>query len=121
MCGVKRYIMVIEDFTNYSIYDNRASKFSNGIMYHKMQEREQEQEQEQPQYQNTLLNSSGNGSGSGGNNERFFYATYNPQTPYSSNRSYYMEGISVSKYDSNYREGYFVNIVNRARKFFCCG
>lgn len=105
--------MVIEDFTNYNMYENRASKFSDGIMYHKMQE------QEQPQYQNTLLNSST--SGGHGNSERFFYATYNPQTPYSSNRSYYAEGISVSKYENNYSEGYIVNIVNRVRRFFCCG
>jgi len=102
--------MVIEDFTNYNMYENRASKFSEGIMYHKMQEQEQE-----------TSNPSGGGSASGGNSERFFYAVYNPQTHYSSNRSYYMEGISVSKYHNNNREGYFVNIVNRVRKFFCCG
>lgn len=102
--------MVIEDFTNYNMYENRASKFSDGIMYHKMQEQEQE-----------TSNPSGGGSTSGGNSERFFYATYNPQTPYSSNRSYYAEGISVSKYENNYSEGYIVNIVNRVRRFFCCG
>ena len=115
--------MVMENFTNYNIYESRASKFRDGIMYHKMQEQEQEQEQQQEQQQQPQdkSNPSGSGSASGGINERFFYATYNPQTPYSSNRSYYMEGISVSKYDSNYREGYLVNIVNRVRKFFCCG
>jgi hypothetical protein len=102
--------MVIEDFTNYNMYENRASKFSDGIMYHKMQEQEQE-----------TSNPSGGGSTSGGNSERFFYATYNPQTPYSSNRSYYAEGISVSKYENNNNEGYIVNIVNRIRRFFCCG
>lgn len=100
--------MVIEDFTNYNMYENRASKFSDGIMYHKMQEQQQE-------------TSNPSAGASGGINERFFYATYNPQTPYSSNRSYYAEGISVSKYENNQSEGYFVHIVNRVRKLFCCG
>lgn len=102
--------MVIEDFTNYNIYENRASKFSDGIMYHKMQEKQQE-----------TPNPSEGGSVSGGNSERFFYATYNPQTDYSSNRSYYAEGISVSKYENNNSEGSFAHIVNRIRRLFCCG
>ena len=102
--------MVIEDFTNYNIYENRASKFSDGIMYHKMQEQQQEQETSNP-----------SASANGGINERFFYATYNPQTHYSSNRSYYAEGISVSKYENNHNEGSLVHIVNRIRRFFCCG
>ena len=97
----------MENFTNYNIYEDRASKFSNGIMYHKMEE------QEPP-------NPSEGGAG-GGNSERFFYATYNPQTKYVSNRSYSMEGISVSKYETNNSEGSFVHIVNRIRKLFCCG
>lgn len=105
---MKHDIMVIEDFTNYNMYENRASKFSDGIMYHKMQEQQQE-------------TSNPSASASGGINERFFYATYNPQTPYSSNRSYYAEGISVSKYENNHNEGSFVHIVNRIRRFFCCG
>ena len=103
--------MVIEDFTNYNIYENRASKFSDGIMYHKMQEQQQEQDTPNPS----------EGGAGGGNSERFFYATYNPQTHYSSNRSYYAEGISVSKYENNHNEGSFVHIVNRIRRFFCCG
>ena len=109
---MKHDIMVIEDFTNYNIYENRASKFSDGIMYHKMQEQEQQQETSNP---------SANANASAGINERFFYATYNPQTHYSSNRSYYAEGISVSKYENNHSEGSFVHIVNRIRRFFCCG
>ena len=104
--------MVIEDFTNYNIYENRASKFSDGIMYHKMQEQQQQQETSNP---------SEGGSAGGGNSERFFYAIYNPQTHYSSNRSYYAEGISVSKYENNHSEGSFAHIVNRIRRLFCCG
>ena len=98
----------MENFTNYNIYEDRASKFSNGIMYHKMEE------QEPP-------NPSEGGASDANNNERFFYATYNPQTKYVSNRSYSMEGISVSKYENNHSEGSFVHIVNRIRKLFCCG
>jgi hypothetical protein len=108
--------MVIEDFTNYNIYENRASKFSDGIMYHKMQEKQQQQDTPNPSE-----GGSAGGSASGGNSERFFYATYNPQTHYSSNRSYYAEGISVSKYENNHSEGSFAHIVNRVRKLFCCG
>ena len=99
--------MVIEDFTNYNIYENHASKFSDGIMYHKMQEKQQE-----------TPNPSEGGSATTGNSERFFYATYNPQTHYLSNRSYYAEGISVSKYENNHSEG---SLLNRIRKLFCCG
>jgi hypothetical protein len=95
----------MENFTNYNIYDNRASNFSNGIMYHKMEERE-------------TSNPSEDGATS---KERFFYATYNPQIQYVSNRSYSMEGISVSKYENDYNKGSFVHIINRIRKFFCCG
>jgi hypothetical protein len=102
--------MVIEDFTNYNIYENRASKFSDGIMYHKMQEKQQE-----------TSNPSEGGADAATSKERFFYATYNPQTHYSSNRSYYAEGISVSKYENNHSEGSFAHIVNRVRKLFCCG
>ena len=57
-------------------------------------------------------------AGGAGSNERFFYATYNPQTKYVSNRSYSIEGISVSKYENNHSEG---SLLNRIRKFFCCG
>ena len=97
--------MVMENFTNYNIYENRASKLSNGIMYHKMEEQETSNPIEE-------------GASDAGSNERFFYATYNPQTKYVSNRSYSIEGISVSKYDNNHREG---SLLNRLRKFFCCG
>ena len=100
--------MVMENFTNYNIYENRASKLSNGIVYHKMEEQE-------------TSNPSEEGASGAGSNERFFYATYNPQIQYVSNRSYSMEGISVSKYENNHREGSFVHIINRMRKFFCCG
>ena len=98
----------MENFTSYDIYENRASKFSNGIMYHKMEERE-------------TSNPSEEGAIGAGSNERFFYATYNPQTKYVSNRSYSIEGISVSKYENNHSERSFVHIINRIRKFFCCG
>ena len=108
--------MVIEDFTNYNIYENRASKFSDGIMYHKMQEQEPPNPSE-----GGSASGSASGSAGGGNSERFFYAIYNPQTHYSSNRSYYAEGISVSKYENNHSEGSFVHIVNRIRRLFCCG
>ena len=101
----------MENFTNYNIYEDRASKFSNGIMYHKMEEQEPPNPSE----------GGAGGASDANNNERFFYATYNPQTKYVSNRSYSMEGISVSKYENNHSEGSFVHIVNRIRKLFCCG
>ena len=63
-------------------------------------------------------NPSEEGASGAGSNERFFYATYNPQTKYVSNRSYSMEGISVSKYENNNSKG---SLLNRIRKFFCCG
>jgi hypothetical protein len=75
----------MENFTNYNIYENRASKLSNGIMYHKMEEQETSNPIEE-------------GASDAGRNERFFYATYNAQTKFVSNRSFSIEGISVSKY-----------------------
>lgn len=98
----------MENFTNYNMYENRASKFSNGIMYHKMEERDTSNPNEE-------------GPDTATSKERFFYATYNPQIQYVSKRSYSMEGISVSKYENNYSKGSFVHIINRIRKFFCCG